>query len=70
MSNTYTITVQKNSAEPSVAGSPDASDRLKCEQVYQQTVEVLDMPKLIAAVNYKKRERKPRTARNPNLTPG
>lgn len=30
------------------------------EQIYEQTVEVLDLSKLIAAVNHKPRVRKPR----------
>lgn len=42
----------------------------RSEQIFEQTVTGLDLKKVIDAVNYKKRERKPRTTRNPNLTPG
>lgn len=38
------------------------------QEVFRQAVDSLDLPRVFAAVNFKKRERKPRVSRNPNLT--
>jgi hypothetical protein len=52
---------------PSVSASAEAVSPNSGipQQVYEQTVDTLDLPKVIAAVNYKKRERKPRTVTTP-----
>jgi hypothetical protein len=52
----YKVTVVE--LKPTVGITTDTSTSQT--QVYEQSVDTLDLPKVIAAVNYKKRERKPR----------
>jgi hypothetical protein len=57
----YKVTVVE--LKPTVGITTDTSTSQT--QVYEQSVDTLDLPKVIAAVNYKKRERKPRTPATP-----
>lgn len=55
----YTITVRETKHLPATGVADSA-------QIYEQTVEALDLAKLLAAVNYRPRVRKPRNSTLPS----